>query len=96
MAGSVEADKAAEADVPLPKETEELKEEEEQVAAKNAQAVEEKIDLKDKPAIEQVQAQTVQSTEESEEEDSPAAEQITAKIVQPVKEKIEVDFSRKL
>ena len=61
MAGSVEAEKPAEEDVKLPKETKEVKEEEGQVTAKNAQAVEEKIDLEDKPAVEQVQAKTVQS-----------------------------------
>ena len=39
MAGSVEAEKPAEEDVKLPKETKEVEEEEEQVTAKNAQAV---------------------------------------------------------
>jgi len=92
MAGSVEAEKPAEEDVKLPKETKEVEEEEEQVTAKNAQAVEEKIDLEDKPAVEQVPAKIVPSTEEKiEVEDSPAAEQVTAKNVEPVKEKIDVE-----
>ena len=61
MPGSIEAGKPAEADVPLSKEVEEN---EEQVMVKNAQAVEEKINVEDKPAVEQVQAKTVQSVEE--------------------------------
>lgn len=92
MAGSVEAERPAEEDVKLPKETMEVKEEGEHVTAKDAQKEEEKIDLEDKPAVEQIPAKDVPSMEEKiEVGDSPAAEQVTAKNIQPVKEKIEVE-----
>ena len=92
MAGSIEAEKPTEADVPLSKEVKEVEEKEEQVMVKNAQAVEEKINVEDKPAVEQVQAKTVQSVEEQiEAEDSIAAEQFPENTVQNEKEKIEVE-----
>lgn len=92
MPGSIEAEKPAEADVPLSKEVKEAEGKEEQVMVKNAQAVEEKINVEDKPAVEQVQAKTVQSVEEKiEAEDSLAAEQFPENTVQNGKEKIEVE-----
>ncbi|GAB7331496.1 hypothetical protein MBLNU13_g02897t1 [Cladosporium sp. NU13] len=92
MAGSVEAEKPAEEEVKLPKKTKEVKEEEGKLTAKKTPAVEEKIDLEDEPAVEQVPAKDVPSMEEKiEVEESPAAEQVTPKDLEPVKEKIEVE-----